>query len=128
MTGSRRYVTRVYIDAEQTENVSRLDHVPNGRRTKARTNARGGEVVVIDVEDRLNLPSNTAGIQTTTLGFELATRHTLPARASPRLARHVYGDGYTLTSCDDDARETHAKAFRVSSHVSSNSRQKNEHS
>ena len=94
MTGSRRYVTRVYLAAEQTENVSRLDHVPLGRRSKARTNARGGEVVMIDVEDRLNLPSNTAGIQTTPVGFELATRHTLPARASPRLARHVYGDGY----------------------------------
>jgi hypothetical protein len=49
MTGSRRYVTRVYLAAEQTENVSRLDHMPLGRRTKARTNAPGGEVVVIDV-------------------------------------------------------------------------------
>ena len=48
MTGSRRYVTRVYLAAEQTENVSRLDHMPLGRRTKARTNALCGVVVVID--------------------------------------------------------------------------------
>ena len=93
ITGSRRYVTRVYPAAEQTEDISRLDYVPLGRRSKVSTNAPGGVVGVIDVEDIMNQTSNTTGIQTATYAFEMAARHALPARASLRLTRHVYGDG-----------------------------------
>jgi hypothetical protein len=96
ITGSRRHVTRVYPAAEQTEDISRLDYVPLGRRSKESTNALGGVVGVIDVENMMNQTSNTAGIQKATVGFELAARHTLPARASLRLTRHVDGDGDEL--------------------------------
>ena len=51
MTGSRRYVTRVYPAAEHTEDVARHDDVPLGRRSKVSTNELGGVVTVIDVED-----------------------------------------------------------------------------